>query len=463
MRKPRHFVIQPPRASMVVVAVGVLVGIILLASGSWFSDAASARTEAVEPTGASKQLPVRTGVEFSAPAGISKIGDLVWHDTDTDGTQAGPPDEPGIDGVLIKLYRLSGSVWEFVSEMVTGDDPSTPETEMGWYGFEIEAIQGERFQVSVDSSNFGVGGPLHGYTFTSQSTYGPNPFTFQMDSTGIYQNFDIDFGYASSSLDLVKVAGNAPDGGVLSIPPEGALVTYTYKVTNTGDTWLASIAVTDDHSAVNPICILAKPPAAPLAPGASAQCTWQTFVTGYRINLATAVGNPQTIYGDPLPGEKPADTDDAVVTVPGAPSPTPTATPTATPTETPTPVSSPTPTATATITGTPTDTATPTETPTPGPSPTPSSTPTSTDVPTSTPTPTSTSTATITGTPTNTATPTHTVTQYANTGQNLSSYHHRADANAYGDADPDDYANIHADADSDECADIYVDPYPTAP
>ena len=52
------------------------------------------------------------------------------------------------------------------------------------------------------------------------------------------------------------------------------------------------------------------------------------FVTGYRVNLATAEGNPQNIYGDPLPGEKPRDTDDAIVAPPAGGTPTPTPTPT---------------------------------------------------------------------------------------------------------------------------------------
>ena len=276
MHLSRHRSTRGVRKTVWALLSCALILVVIAAAGAWFSDAAVARAAVAALRQQSGVAPASSGADMAAPRGISKIGDLVWHDTDGDGTQAGPPSEPGIDGVVIRLYRQINTTWVLEQETVTGDDPSTPEIETGWYGFDIGAIFGDRYQVSVDSVNFQAGGALYRYMLTSANTYGPNPYVFEIDSSGIYQNFDIDFGYARSALQLVKVAGNAPDGGILTIPAEGAAVTYTYRVTNTGEMYLSSIVITDDHSAVNPICTLAKPPAAPLAPGASAQCTWTT-------------------------------------------------------------------------------------------------------------------------------------------------------------------------------------------
>ena len=163
---------------------------VIAAAGAWFSDAVVARAEH------SGVAIARTGAGVAAPRGISKIGDLVWHDTDGDGTQAGPLSEPGIDdGVVIRLYRQINTTWVLEQETVTGDNPATPKIETGWYGFDIGAIFGDYYQVSVDPVNFQAGGALYGFVFTSANTYGPTPYEFEIDSSGIYQNFDIDFGY----------------------------------------------------------------------------------------------------------------------------------------------------------------------------------------------------------------------------------------------------------------------------
>ena len=50
-----------------------------------------------------------------------------------------------------------------------------------------------------------------------------------------------------ASIDLVKTAGNAADGTILTIPVPGS-VTFTYVVTNTGTADLVDIALVDDNA-----------------------------------------------------------------------------------------------------------------------------------------------------------------------------------------------------------------------
>lgn len=352
----------------------------------------------------------------AGPAGLSTIGDLVWHDSDANGFDA--PGEAGISGALVRLYLddgdgafdPAGDLLE--NQIYTGDNPSTPETESGWYEFQV-SDQEALYWVVVDPINFAAGGPLAGYIHTSGSTIGPNPMPVYMTG-GIEANTTTDFGFALSGLTIVKLAGNTPDGQVRLIPPPGGSVTYSYQVTNTGEIPLASITIKDDNGTPdNPaddvqVCVIPGP----LAPGASQTCYWTVTVTSDRTNLATASGAPLDPYDEPYLVDPVTDQDDAVVMV-GLNSPTPTATPTFTPSSTPTATA--TSTATATWTATPTDgpTPTPTQTLTPTETATASATPTMTQTPTATHTPTETPTASVTPTPSMTPTWTATATPTA--------------------------------------------------
>ncbi len=336
--------------------------------------------------------------QLAFPAGISLIGDFVWHDLNADGFQ--DLGEPGIDNVLVRLYQDIGGVFTFITETLTGDNPSTPLVEQGWYTFQITDTPGT-YQVWIAPSNFNPGGPLAGYALTSENTYGPNPSIVVMPA-GVSNNLDVDFGFAQAGLQLVKLAGSATNGTPLILPYPGGPVTYTYRITNTGETWLIGIVITDDNGTpLNPaddqvITSAACPGlAGPLAPGAAVVCTWTNVpVTSSRTNIAVATGTPSDEFGTPFPGTVSAS-DDALVIVG---TPTPTNTPTATPTRTPTPTNTPTATPTRTPTPTNTLTATPTRTPTVTPTRTPTATLTRT--PTRTPTVTNTPTRTPTITPT---------------------------------------------------------------
>ena len=127
-------------------------------------------------------------------------------------------------------------------------------------------------------------------------------------------------------------------------------VLYTYTVTNTEDTYLADIFITDDNGTpleTDDFQVCA--PTTVLAPGASLQCTRSITVSMSRTNIAVAWGYPKDAAGAYLQGALALFTDDAIVVLD-------TDTATSTPTGTPTPTGI----STATPTSTPTSTLTPT-------------------------------------------------------------------------------------------------------
>ena len=107
--------------------------------------------------------------------------------------------------------------------------------------------------------------------------------------------------------------GTCPGVETLNVPV-GSTVKYCYRVTNTGDTYLVNIVITDDKI---PGIIGTIP--GPLAPGATS-----TFVTALAVlssdtlNTGTSTGTPSTAGGTPLPNiPNVTDTDPANVLVTG--------------------------------------------------------------------------------------------------------------------------------------------------
>jgi YVTN family beta-propeller protein len=349
----------------------------------------------------------------AGPRGLSTLGDTVWHDTNLDGLQT--PGEQGIDGVLVSLYRdnddavFDPAADTLLAQEFTGDDPTTLGVEHGWYDFQIFETDA-LYWVVIGADNFAPGGVLAGYVHTRAALFGPNLMLVYLPDNQDYN--DADFGFARTGIKLVKVAGDTPDGEIRTISQPGAVV-YTYTVTNTGDTYLKDIVITDDNGtpdlSADDVQVCA--PTTVLAPGASLQCTRSITVSTSRTNIAVVWGYPANASGVYLPGAPVQASDDATVVLnigvsTSTATSTPTRTPTPTPTETPFGAFSPTPTSTATQTTTPTVTTTPTQTRTPGPSLI--YLPIIIGPPPPTPTPTQTPTATVTLTPMPTSTPTAT-------------------------------------------------------
>ena len=136
-------------------------------------------------------------------------------------------------------------------------------------------------------------------------------------------------------IDLVKVAGDAPDGEVLISSDEE--VTFTFTVTNTGGTHLSDIQIVDDAGTpsdttddVTLTSAECAELAGPLAPGESIECTLTLSVTeSPYVNNATTIGTPTDENGDPYTsgdvplldedGNPVLDADGNPVLVPGEP------------------------------------------------------------------------------------------------------------------------------------------------
>jgi hypothetical protein len=90
--------------------------------------------------------------------------------------------------------------------------------------------------------------------------------------------------------------------------PAPVNVTYSFRITNTGTSYLTDIAITDDK--IGAICTIAGP----LAPNASTTCTAGVLVSADVTNTGTATGTPTNASGTPIRGlTNPTDTDQAKV------------------------------------------------------------------------------------------------------------------------------------------------------
>ena len=233
------------------------------------------------------------------------IGDFVWNDLNTNGIQN--VGEPGISNVFVTLYDNNTN---FVQATLTDVN--------GFYSFTNQP-NGVYF--------VGFTPPL-GFTFTTNDVLAddalnsdvatPSGFTESFVYTGV-ANTNIDAGLFrwQPAISLTKLASDgvitAPDGTDLYVTNE-TLVTYTYIVTNTGNTALSALAVFDD--VLQEFVGLLDCPAQ-LQPGESVTFTTSVVIFASVTNLAQVSAvpvDPKTCLN--LPGVDPVnDLDDAVVIV----------------------------------------------------------------------------------------------------------------------------------------------------
>ncbi len=111
------------------------------------------------------------------------------------------------------------------------------------------------------------------------------------------------------ALEIVVTAGDAADGTPYDIH-EGAPVTYTYRFTNTGNTYLSNVYVTDDR--YGSICTVLGL----LAPDETVTCHFVAYPASSVTNVGTVSGLPTLANRTPLENwPTVSDTDDAVVRV----------------------------------------------------------------------------------------------------------------------------------------------------
>jgi hypothetical protein len=148
-----------------------------------------------------------------------KIGDRVWWDINGDGDQ--DEGEPGIPGVTMVL-----------SDSVT---LTTTTTADGAYNF--VGLSPDTYTVTVSSAEFGSGGTLENWSATE-----PDP---PITSTALTANQVIttaDFGFDITSSYVITKEASAPGPFVPGQP-----ISFTITIENTGDTYLATLPMTDTY------------------------------------------------------------------------------------------------------------------------------------------------------------------------------------------------------------------------
>jgi len=107
----------------------------------------------------------------------------------------------------------------------------------------------------------------------------------------------------AKSVYLGHDSGASCPGGELAVAQNGDLVTYCMVVTNTGDTVLTSVTVTDPLLGLTAAL-------GTLAPGAVTNIFLESAIAGDLVNTASVTGQPSDDGGNPIPSEDPVTDDD---------------------------------------------------------------------------------------------------------------------------------------------------------
>ncbi|MCB9156376.1 MAG: DUF11 domain-containing protein, partial [Caldilineaceae bacterium] len=174
-------------------------------------------------------------VSIDPPEPKLTLGDVIWHDINNNGVQ--DANEPGIDGVLVNLYEVTGSGTSFVISTTT----ATTNTVSGFYQFAVPS--GGAYQVEVDSSNFAPGGALAGFVLGQNQpniTDDADPDQTAINVTTNDNTLDFGF-YCRFDLALdKKLAAGQP----ATIAP-GDDVTFTMTIYNQGVVTATNIVIAD--------------------------------------------------------------------------------------------------------------------------------------------------------------------------------------------------------------------------
>ncbi|MGY6501201.1 MAG: SdrD B-like domain-containing protein [Acidimicrobiales bacterium] len=274
-------------------------------------------------------------VATDGPGG-NGIGDRVWYDRDLDGTQ--DPDEVGVPGVRVELYRVVGGARELIDTTFTdangnylfvSDPLDLPD---GTYVVRFyppadhdvsPRSQGPDRSVDSDvprqpTSPGGAvppsttGGPFH-ETNPIPLSGGMVDLTWDM---GIWHGGEADIDLDKVTKDSVLDDSEAGDGVEIV---EGRPVTWIYTITNTGHARLENVTLDDDGGpdpgfSVTACAVvddgvnldgLSSSATAPMAlnRGAVLRCTAEgTAIDGLYENVAVVTGEPRREDGSvPLP------------------------------------------------------------------------------------------------------------------------------------------------------------------
>lgn len=260
--------------------------------------------------------PIKVGIAVQ-PDTNAVYGDRVWYDTNRDGVQDAA--ETGVNGIRVRFYEDSGAggfpdgvvntnVDRYVGYTITADDFNG---QAGYYLFP-NLDRGHYYAVFDIPPGYEVS-PKDAGTDDAQDSdvdalTGAAPITW-LDDEETDLTWDLGlFIVPPVGISIVKTAGTAPDGGVYWTLP-GTPVTYTYRVTNTGELAIVRMTVSDDKLGLVGMID------GPLAPGASTTLTKASSALSAGVtNVGSVVGHPASSGGREIPGAPPVrDDDDAIV------------------------------------------------------------------------------------------------------------------------------------------------------
>lgn len=133
---------------------------------------------------------------------VRRVGDFVWGDANANGAQ--DLGETGLDGVRIDVSDSSNAI---VESTVTGDDPTTPQTEHGWWA--VDALAAGDYTIAVTPPAGFVASPIHRGSTTFDSDIDSfGRMAVQLGNGSPDRRTDLDAGLIDPSI-LGSVAGRA--------------------------------------------------------------------------------------------------------------------------------------------------------------------------------------------------------------------------------------------------------------
>ena len=268
--------------------------------------------------------PAKVDLHVAAPPRFNSIGNRVWFDYNRDGKQsANLTLEPGIGAVRVDLFTLDQQGAPIYLD-TTFTDPNgnylfeglpdgkyfvrfympdtlgfiSPRDVTGVAGDQPLTVNNTDDDSDIPETPSGSLPAIGNFYDTTTVTLGNDPgATAENDPT-----WDAGIWIIQPKIDLIKYV-NGQDANSVPGPniPKGAPVTWTYVITNTGDTYLSTVTLTDlvtisGQSAPVPVCnwALSSDPLTPagvLSRGETVTCTATgTAITGQYGNNATVVG-----------------------------------------------------------------------------------------------------------------------------------------------------------------------------
>ncbi|MEM7030747.1 MAG: SdrD B-like domain-containing protein [Chloroflexota bacterium] len=227
----------------------------------------------------------------------SSIGGTIFEDTDGSGTQNGI--EPGIEHVTVQLIdKGPDSILGTADDTIVGTDTTDSN---GNYLFD-NLPAGNYAVIITDTAD-----ELDGRVQTAD----PDATLDDMSMITLAQgedNLDQDFGYQPQAavINLQKTVYQGHDSGAncegldLYIGNVGDLITYCFKITNTGSTHLNVPEVVDPDLG-SPLTIPIPVVDQLMAPGGTVTVFYETTLTADLVNTASVTGNPVDSGGNDIP------------------------------------------------------------------------------------------------------------------------------------------------------------------